>query len=82
MLFKALLCIFIHFHAFCALLLQILCGKNYVADIFSENLLPYLTIGSNSDDQSSFSGMLDEFVIFNKLLSSDDIKELSKKDFK
>lgn len=55
--------------------------KSNTEGIFSENLLPYLTIGSNSDDQSSFSGMLDEFVIFNKLLSSDDIKELSKKDF-
>ncbi|MCH2209178.1 MAG: FecR domain-containing protein [Lentisphaerales bacterium] len=53
-------------------------AKSNLEGIFTENLLPYLTIGSNKDDQMSFNGQLDEFAIFNKALSSDTVKVLYK----
>jgi hypothetical protein len=44
--------------------------------LYSENLAPFLSIGSGSPNTLSFNGLVDEFAIFNKALSRADIKKL------
>lgn len=51
-------------------------AKSNSEGIYTDNLLPYLTIGSNSEGVPSFNGLLDEFVIYNKALTTEHVKAL------
>ena len=51
-------------------------AKSNAEGVFTENPLPYVSVGSNSQEESSFNGAIDEFAIFNKALTADEIKML------